>query len=201
MTRNNVWLNTDGLQVSFGPRTSTSPFAGTVRTMGNEEMITMIIDHSDMPTTDNVNFYNATDTEPFSKGCKIPANAIVTEAKLVIHETFTCAGGNPTMTLGLMASDGTVIDADGLYAGLTEASAQLTAAAVVDGDAATYGGALVNGTTSIGTSDGYIYAAGVTMLTAATAFEAGKATLTVKYLRQIPDDEPTAPHSTTTKLS
>lgn len=203
MTRKNVWLNNDGLLVGYGSRSSTSAFAGTVRTTGNEEVITMILDHSDMPTTDNTQFYNATDTEPFQKACKIPANAIITEAKLVVHEVFACAGGNPTMTIGLMASDGTVIDADGIYAGLTEASSQLVANWVLDGDAATYGGALVNGTASIGASDGYIYAAGVTTAPASTTttWDTGKATLTVKYIRQIPDDEPTAPHSTTTKLT
>lgn len=202
MARKNVWTNVDGLQVGYGARTSVTPFAGTVLPLGgNMEQITIVLDYRDMPTTDNENFYNATDTEPFSKSIPIPANAIITEAKLITHSSFTCAAGNPTMTIGLMASDGTVIDADGLYAGLTEASSQLLAGAVVDGDAATYGGALVNGVTSIGTSAGHIYCAGVTMDTAATKWDTGVATLTVTYLRQIPDYDPTPPYDTTVKLT
>lgn len=201
MTRNSVWLNNDGLHVGYGPRDSVNPFAGTVRTMGNREQITLVLDYRDMPTTDNVRFYNAGVTDPVSKSVRIPANSIIVEAKLITHATFTCAAGNPTMTIGLMRSDGTVIDDDGLYAGLTEASLQLLANAVVDGDAATYGGALVNGVLSIGAFDAHIYCAGVTMLTAATKWDVGYATLTVDYIRQVPDYDPTAPYSTTTKLA
>lgn len=202
MARQSVWTNVDGLQVGFGARTSIVPFAGTVLSLGgNEEMLSLVLDYRDMPTTDNVNFYNATATDPVTKSVPIPANSLITEAKLVVHSSFTCAAGNPTMTIGLMTSGGTVIDGAGLYAGLTEASSQLLANAVVDGDVATYGGALVNGLLTIGANAGHIYCAGVTMLTAATKWDTGLATLTVKYLRQVPDYDPTNPHSTTTKLA
>ena len=72
MTRNAIWLNNDGLTVGFGTRDSVYPFAGTVKTEGNREQITLVLDYRNMPTTDNVRFYNATNTEPFSKSVRIP---------------------------------------------------------------------------------------------------------------------------------
>jgi hypothetical protein len=92
------------------------------------------------------------------------------------------------MTIGLVNSAGTAIDVDGLFAGLTEASGQLTAPQVVEGDVGTYGGALVNGVDHIGSSDGYI---NVDLDTG--AWDSGLAQLTVWYLKPTPDSIPTEP--------
>jgi len=171
MARSATWTNSDGLVVGFGPRDSVNDVAGTVRTQGNEEMIIMELNAADMPT--------ASGTARLATDVPIPANSYITKATLHVLTTFNDADANPTMTIGLVNSAGTAIDIDGLYAGLTELSGQLTAGAVVEGDVATYGGALVNGTASVGSSDAYITAALDT-----GAWDAGLARLTVWYLKR-----------------
>lgn len=203
MTRYSVWTNSDGLQVGYGPRDSLIPQAGTVRTMGNINVVTSIIDHANMPLLANTNLVAS--SKVITRNVPIPAYAVITRASFYCVETFADADANPSMTIGLVAADGsTAIDADGIFKGLTEASGKLTAGAttvgswydagVADGAATTYAGALIGA--SIGSAAGYIYA-----VLSTGAWDAGKGILTVEYLLQMPDDEPTSPHSTTTKLS
>lgn len=182
MARAATWTNSDGLVVGFGTRDSVYDKAGTVRTQGNEEMIVMEINAADMPT--------AAGTARSAQDFRIPAGSYITKATLNVLTSFADADANPTMTIGLVDSAGTAIDADGLFAGLTEASGQLTAPQVVEGDVATYGGALVNGTDHIGSSDGYITCALDT-----GAWDSGLAQLTVWYLKPTPDSTPTDPIS------
>jgi len=182
MARSATWTNSDGLVVGFGPRDSVNDLGGTVRTQGNVEMMVMEINAADMPT--------APGTARLSKDFRIPAGSYITKATLNVLTTFADADANPTMTIGLVDSAGTEIDNDGLFAGLTEASGQLTAPQVVEGDVATYGGALVNGTDHIGASDGYL-----TCVLDTGAWDAGLAQLTVWYLKPTPDSTPTDPIS------
>jgi len=182
MARAATWTNSDGLEVGFGQRTSVTDYAGTVRTQGNECMIVMEINAADMPT--------ASGTARKAYDMYIPAGAYITKATLNVTTTFADSDANPTMTIGLVDEDGSVIDIDGLFAGLTEASGVLTAPSVVEGDVATYGGALVNGIDHIGTANGYITAALDT-----GAWDAGFAQLTVWYLLPTPDSTPTDPIS------
>jgi len=184
MARAATWTNSDGLEVGFGQHTSVYDKAGTVRTQGNQCMMVMEINAADMPT--------ASGTARSAKDMYIPAGSYITKATLNVLTTFADADANPTMTIGLVDSAGSAIDIDGLFAGLTEASGQLTAPQVVEGDVATYGGALVNGTDHIGTSNGYITAALDT-----GAWDAGLAQLTVWYLLPTPDSTPTDPISGT----
>ena len=183
MARGNTWTNSDGLEVGFGRRDSEYQYAGTVRTQGNEEMITLSIKASEMPLYEG-------STVP-SKAMAIPAGSYITKATLDVITTFADADANPTMTIGLVDSTGTAIDIDGIFAGLTEASGQLTAPQVVEGDVGTYGGLLVNGTEDIGTADGYITADLDT-----GAWDSGEALLTVWYLKPMPSVTPTDPITT-----
>lgn len=180
MTRAATWTNSDGLSVGYGRLTSRNKNAGTVRTMGNEEMLVMEIAYDAMPL--------ASGTARTSKDTPIPAGSYITKATLNVLSTFADADANPTMTIGLVNSAGTAIDVDGLFAGLTEASVQLVAPQVVEGDVATYGGALVNGIDHIGAADGYV---NVDLDTG--AWDSGLAQLTVWYIRPTPDSTPTEP--------
>ena len=180
MSRAATWTNSDGLEVGFGKRDSEYKYAGTVRTMGNEEMITLSIKASEMPLYEGA-------AVP-SMCMPIPAGAYITKATLNVLTSFADADANPTMTIGLVNAAGTAIDIDGIFAGLTEASNQLTAPQVVEGDVATYGGGLVNGIDDIGTADGYLTADLDT-----GAWDSGEAILTVWYLRAIPDVTPADP--------
>lgn len=183
MSRSATWTNSDGLEVGFGRRDSEYKYAGTVRTKGNEEMVMLSIKASEMPLYEG--------SAVSSKAIGIPAGAYITKATLDVVTSFADADANPTMTIGLVDSAGTAIDIDGIFAGLTEASGQLTAPQVVEGDVGTYGGALVNGTDHIGTAVGYLTADLDT-----GAWDSGEAILTVWYLKRSPDVTPTDPINT-----
>lgn len=106
---------------------------------------------------------------PTANQAFIPANAVITNAWLVVDDAFT-SGGAATLSIGLYQQDGTTIDADGIDA--TIAVATLAADAVVPAD-----GALADGTQNVGANDAYI---GVLYATA--AFTAGSAKLVVEYI-------------------
>lgn len=180
MARASTWTNSDGLKVGFGRRTSLNNNGGTVRTQGNEEMLVMEINAANMPKASSV--------ARTADDVAIPAGSYITKATLNVLTSFADADANPTMTIGLVTAAGAAGDVDGLFAGLTEASGQLTAPQVVEGDVATYGGALVNGTDHIGTSDLYV---NVDLDTG--AWDSGVAQLTVWYLKPTPDSTPDDP--------
>lgn len=106
---------------------------------------------------------------PDANDAFIPANAVITNAWLVVDDAFT-SGGSATLSLGLYQQDGTTIDADGIDA--TIAVATLAADAVVPAD-----GALADGTQNVGANDAYIGA-----LYATAAFTAGSGKLVVEYI-------------------
>lgn len=203
MARNAIWTNTDGLVVGYGARTSLVPVGATVETKGNVCIHTQIIDHASMPVTANT-AWKKSGGNLLSYNVPIPAYAIITRATFQCLETFADADANPSMTLGLVTVDNTEIDNDGLFKALTEASGKLTAGAttvaslydagVADGAATTYQGALIGN--DIGSAAGYI-----TAVLSTGGWDSGKGVITVEYILQIPDDEPTSPYSTTTKLT
>jgi len=97
---------------------------------------------------------------------RIPANARIIGATLRVITPF--AGGT-SYIIGLTEPDGTVVDADGVFAVL------LTAAIDAVGETVVAGGALVANTAGIGTAAAQIVVA------ATGTFTAGKAVLEVEY--------------------
>lgn len=97
---------------------------------------------------------------------RIPANSRITGATLRVITAF--AGGT-SYVIGLEQADGTVIDADGVFASF------LTAAIDAVGETVVAGGALVANTAGIGT------AAAQVVVTATGTFTAGKAVLELEY--------------------
>lgn len=173
MARANTWTNSDGLVVGFGARNSKNDAGATVRTMGNEEIFSMILDWDILPA--------APDTVPSVKSIPIPAGAVITNADLRIIEAFTSAGST-TLTIGLVNAAGVAIDADGIDATIAKAAIDAV------GDVVQCDGALVSGVLTIGAADGFI-----STTTAVGPWTAGQAELTVRYTRPLPDTNPTDP--------
>jgi len=97
---------------------------------------------------------------------RIPANSFIVAARL---QVITAFAGGTSYDIGLYEEDGTVIDADGIDAGV------LLAAIDAVGETVLCDGALVQGLAGIGT------AAGQVVVAATGTFTAGKARLLVEY--------------------
>ena len=97
---------------------------------------------------------------------RIPANARIVGATLRVLTPFV---GGTSYIIGLEEPDGSVIDADGVFAIL------LTAVIDAVGETVVAGGALVANTAGIGTADAQIVVA------ATGTFTAGKAVLDLEY--------------------
>ena len=173
MARNETWNNADGLAVGFGARDSKNDNGASVRTEGNVEIFSMDLDWEYLPA--------AAGTAPSSKSIPIPANSVIHRATLRVSEAFTSAGAT-TLSIGLINSAGTAIDQDGIDATIAKT--------VIDavGDVVQCDGALVGGTATIGTADGYISCSVGT-----GPYTAGMAELTIEYSKPLPDSDPTDP--------
>lgn len=175
MARQATWTNSDGLVVGFGPRDSKNNAGATVRTMGNEEQFSMILDYDTLPA--------AAGTAPSSKSIPLPANSMIHEATLRVIVAFT-SGGATTLDIGLVNSAGTAIDQDGIDAAIAKTAIDAI------GEVVQCDGALVNGTATVGTSDAYI-----SCNVGTGPYTAGQAELTVRYSRPLADTTPTDPIS------
>lgn len=155
MSRSNYWTNDDGLKVGFGTRTPEDKIAGLTRTAGAVEQVVLDFDYDDLPVV------GGSDTQVLS----IPAGSQIVSSKLNVK---TAAAGGTSYNIGLYQADGTVIDADGIDAGVLTAA--LTAGAWIEND-----GALVGA--SIGSAAGQIVVA------ATGTFTAGSYRLVIEYIK------------------
>ena len=164
--RSDTWVNSDGLQVGFGARTSKNPHGATVRTEGNVEILTLILDWDQLPP--------AATTAPIAKSIPVPADSVILRGNIRVTDDFT-SGGAATVDIGFIEADGTAIDQDGLLA--AQAIGGLT-----EGDVVEFDGDLVGD--NVGGDDAYISVnVNVDDLTG------GRGIVTVEYLRPMPDSE------------
>lgn len=98
---------------------------------------------------------------------EIPANAFLVRAQL---RTLTPFAGGTTYDIGLSESDGTVISADGIDAGIALADIDAVGETVI------CDGALIEATAGIGSQAGQV------VITATGTFTAGHASLEVEYI-------------------
>ena len=175
MARSASWTNPDGLFVGFGARDSKNDNGATVRTEGNVEIFSMILDFDTLPA--------AAGTAPLSKSIPIPANSFIHSASLRVILAFTAAGA-ATLDIGFKETDGTDIDLDAIDS--------VIAITVIDaiGDVVQCNGAFVNGLVTTGLLDSYI-----STVVSTGPFTAGQAELTIEYSRPLPDTDPTDPIS------
>ena len=162
------WNNEDGLHIRYGSEQATPdvPSLPKVNTLGVLQQMVIDIDYDNLPaeTADLDN--DGTNDGWSNHDTAIPAGSAITRAILVVETAF--AGGT-SYNFGLSQQDGTVIDADGIDAGV--ATAALAANDVVNCD-----GALVGGAATIGANAAYLKVA------ATGTFTAGKAKLLIEYL-------------------
>lgn len=161
------WTNEDGLTIWFGNEQSErdTPSMSQPVTAGVTQQMVIDINYDDLPaetsdldndgTNDGWN-----DNDPY-----IPAGSLITRAVLIVETAF--AGGT-SYNFGLSQKDGTVIDADGIDAGVLTAALAANLAVQCNG-------ALVGGTALV-TADAYLKVA------ATGTFTAGKAKLFIEYI-------------------
>ena len=155
------WTNDDGIQVQFGPQDTHT----VGDTLAPVRRMVVDLDYSNLPTfTADLN--NDGTNNGFAVDAYIPAGAFITNAYIVVSTAF--AGGT-SYNLGLYQADGTVIDADGIDAGVLLAALAANKAVVCNG-------ALVGGTATVGAEDGYLVVA------ATGTFTAGEGKLVIEYL-------------------
>lgn len=173
MSRANVWTNPDGLDVGFGTRDSKNKNAATVRTQGNVEILSMILDWDYLP--------DAAGTAPSSKSIPLPANSLIHRATLRVTEAFT-SGGATTLDIGLVNAAGTAIDQDGIDAAIAKTAIDAV------GDVIQCDGALVGGAATVGTAPAYI-----SCNVGTGPYTAGQAELTIEYSKPLPSTDPVDP--------
>lgn len=147
------WTNKDGLVIGYGPRVQANTRGGRLNTRGTVQEIKVDLTWDDLPAGGNGDV-----GEP-----AIPANAVILGGYVYVTTAFAAT---TALTIGLIQSDGTAIDADGL---LTSKAA----AALTDETKIALDGALVG--TTIGTAIGQLVAA-------ESDSTAGAATLVVEFV-------------------
>ena len=165
-----TWTNNDGLVVRYGQdqaRETKSLMAKTVESPYGYMVVD--INYDDLPTfTTDAN--NDGTNEAFSdQDAYIPAGSYITKATLIVETAF--AGGT-SYDIGLYNQAGSVIDADGIDAGV--------ALAVMDANMAVDCDGLLVATQDLVTADAYLVVA------ATGTFTAGKAKLVIEYLQVVP---------------
>lgn len=163
MSRDETWLNSDGLKVGFGARTLENANAGNVRTVGiDEQMVKVLYDATALADTDTAAAQG--DEVP------IPAGAIIKSADFVVETAFTTSASG-TLDIGVKikaggASGSGANDDDGIDSAV--AAGALTTGAVIACD-----GALIGTKTTVDLYPAFTYDTGV--------FTAGKGYLVVRY--------------------
>lgn len=166
MSRDNTWLNNDGLKVGFGARTLDNSNAGTIRTVGlREEMVKVLVDASALTDTDTAAVQG--DEVP------IPAGSTILSARFVVITPFaTSASG--TLDIGVKVKAG---GADGAGANDDDAIDAAIAVTAIDAenDVVDCNGAIIGTKTAVDLYPIFTYDTGV--------FTAGKGYLVVEYER------------------
>lgn len=162
------WYNDDGLLVRYGQDQAreTQSVMAHPRTAGALRHMVVDINWDDLPTFTTDSNNDGSLNKFSGQDNFIPANSFITNAYLVVETAF--ADGT-SYDIGLYDEDGSAIDADGIDAGVALAALGADEAVVCDG-------ALVRGTATIGSSNGYLVVAET------GTFTAGKAKLFIEYL-------------------
>lgn len=126
MSREEVFLNADGLNIGFGTRDVAENQGQKIATSGVEE--TIVFDLNDAVALDLTTLDVSSDA--VVHGAEIPAGSYIVSAKLVVKTAFA-SGGAPTLDIGTYDADGVAVDANGLLA--ATALGALGAGADVDG--------------------------------------------------------------------
>ena len=146
--------NSLGNRQFYGPFDDEHGIAASTNNYGSQNELIIDFDYANLPTESAV----------YQDIATIPANSLIISSYLYVR---TAAAGGTSYNIGLYETDGTVIDADGIDAGVLTAA--LTANAWIVND-----GALVGAT--IGT------AAGQVRVAATGTFTAGEYTLVIRYI-------------------
>lgn len=148
------WANsTDVVRNHYGEQAVNEKFGGQNTTSGLTKEIELIFSYDDLPT------FGTGELETL-----IPANAFIKTSKL---EVITAFAGGTSYNLGLYEQDGTVVDADGIDAGVLLA-ALTPAGAWIDNNGALVGAGLGSAAAQI-------------VVAATGTFTAGKARLVIEY--------------------
>lgn len=148
----------NGVNVQYGPQVAEKDKGYQVSQVGETVQLVIPFNYDALPTTSATN-----GTIP-----KIPAKSVITRA--VVLPAKTAFAGGTSYNVGLSQPDGTVVDADGIFAAIT--LAQLNAGGT---NLATQG-ALVNA--SVGANDVQVTAA------ATGTFTAGSGYIVIEYIKQ-----------------
>jgi hypothetical protein len=157
------YTNADGLFVLTDNDQGDAVNRGIMVDAATKWLVYTIEDATLLPDTAGAADVNPND--PF-----IPANAYITRSFTVVETAFT-SGGSATLDVGLVNAAGTEIDLDGI-----DADASLGSLNAV-GDAVVNNGALVAGSTGVGSANAYVVASYET-----AAFTAGKAHVYIEYI-------------------
>lgn len=161
MSRDNYWLNEDGLVVGFGTRTTSTNVGTKVNDAdGPYNTLVMRVKGEDVPAA-----AAATD-DGLASGAVIPSGAVIISASFEVLEAF--AGANAVLDIGTYNAT--------TKAAVAAAGIDSLAVANIDavGDTIACDGAGVGAATAVPTQI-------AVELTNANAFTAGEGILTVKY--------------------
>jgi len=162
------WTNNDGLTVRYGAEQKgyPTPTPGEAYASGIFRQLVVDFSYDNLPL-DNVDSDNDGTLDAFV-AAKIPANAYINRAILIVEEDWATADA-AVLNLGLYTAAGAAIDATGI-------DAAIAATALDTGDVVVCDGTLAGGGVTIGAADGYI---GATITVG--SFTTGKARLIVEY--------------------
>lgn len=149
----------NGVRNYFGPVDPKDTKIPAKQSKAKPEIMQIDFRYDDLPS-------NSTTDEGI---LKIPKGSFLVSARLIVLEAFV-SGGLTTVDVGLVQTDGTAIDADGLFAALAKASIDAV------GKVAVGAGALVGAVSSL-TVD-----AQVKVAVATGPFTAGRGRLLVEYI-------------------
>lgn len=145
----------NGVRNWYGPRGAEDKLPALIKTEGMEKTLVYDFNYDDLPA----------ESADGSMSLAIPADSLITNA--TIHVTTASAGGT-SYNFGLYESDGTVIDADGIDAAVSNATLAEDAWVVCDG-------ALVGATVGA--------AAGQLRVAATGTFTAGSFRVQIDYVQ------------------
>ena len=166
MSREETWVNDDGLKVGFGARTLDNSNAGNVRTVGlREEMVKVLVSAAALADTDTAAVQG--DEVP------IPAGSIIRSARFVVITPFATAASG-TLDIGVKIKAG---GASGSGANDDDAFDAAIAVGAIDAemDVVACDGDIVGTKTAVDLYPVFTYDTGV--------FTAGKGYLIVEYER------------------
>ena len=169
MPRNAAWLNSDGLVVGFGTRTSDKEQSSKLPGAGSVHEVVLEIDDATELGTDATAGTGIYAPQYVAQAVKIPANATIKSARVIAKTGATSAGAADllvgTYTVNATTKAVSAVDPDGLVAAADAALADLAN----DGDAIDGGGAVIDNT--VGTTDVVVLATYVTAAYTAGAFK------------------------------